>query len=561
MSPSISVRSLLRVLRALVRLTLVLGLAFGYGPRGFAQTGGADLRIVRVTAPAYVQVETSLVYVITVDNMGPDAANTVTVTDTLPSGVTLGTASASGGCGESGGVVTCSVGNLGFGGSATVRIAVTPRSAALPALPTPIVNTVTVAAVSPGDLHPENNGAMTRTTVYPPVDLSLTKTDTPDPVAAGGTLTYTLTVTNHGPVEARDVTVTDPLPPGVDFIPPATGCSYTSSDQTVRCSLSILANGARATFTIMVAVRPTTSGVISNTASVAGLGPDANPADNAPTQPTSVTTDADLAITKTDSPDPVYLATNLNYSITVVNNGPVTATNVMVTDNLPPTVSGQSWGFDRWRSAHPQRCDYSPDPMSHLGGTLTCIILDIAPSGNVVIALQVRPTVAGYTLTNTARVMGHESDPNPANNVATAATAVVPARVDLSLTKTSSVGKGVSGPGARIPITYTITVTNLGPSDATGVTVTDSLPRGLTFGSASFRSPLTAGSCRYSPPSVSGPIFPTVTCSIGNLAYRGRAQVTIMGTIPSLTTTITNTASVRANEMDPNLANNSGTSP
>ncbi len=563
MSPSIYVRSLLRVLRALVRLTLILGLAFGYGSLGFAQTSGADLRIVRVDAPMYVQVETSFVYTIIVDNNGPDDASSVTVTDTLPSGVMLGSASASptvGMCGETGGVVTCNVGNLRFGASATVRIAVTPLRAALPTLPTSITNRISVAAVSPGDLHPENNAATRSTTVYPPVDLSLTKTDTPDPVAAGGSLTYTLTVTNHGPVEARSVTVTDPLPPGVDF-GSATGCTYTSSDRTVHCTLLVLANRGSATFRIVVTVGPTTSGVISNTASVAGLGPDANPADNTATQPTSVTTDAELAITKTDLPDPVYLATNLTYTITVVNNGPVTATNVMVTDDLPSTVSERSVGFERWSRAHPQRCDYSPDPATHLGGSLTCTILDIAPDGNVVISLQVRPTVAGYTLTNTARVMGHESDPNPANNVATAATAVVPARVDLSLTKTSSAGKGVSGPGARIPITYTITVTNLGPSDATGVTVTDSLPRGLTFGSASFRSPLAAGLCRYSPPAVSGPIFPAVTCSIGNLAYTTSAQVTIMGTIPSLTTTITNTASVRGNEMDPDLTNNTRTAP
>lgn len=110
---------------------------------------------------------------------------------------------------------------------------------------------------------------------------------------------------------------------------------------------------------------------------------------------------------------------------------------------------------------------------------------------------------------------------------------------DLSITKTDSADPARAGRN----LTYTLSVTNNGPTAATGVTVTDNLPSGLSARSAS----ASQGSC-------SGTT--TVTCAIGNLAVGASATVTIV-VRPSAAGTITNTASVSGDQPDPNSANNS----
>ncbi|HKC88536.1 MAG TPA: SBBP repeat-containing protein, partial [Blastocatellia bacterium] len=114
---------------------------------------------------------------------------------------------------------------------------------------------------------------------------------------------------------------------------------------------------------------------------------------------------------------------------------------------------------------------------------------------------------------------------------------------DLAITKTAS----------RNPVlvnnnfSFTLTVTNNGPSPATGVTVSDQLPAGMTFVSAT-SSP---GSCANN--------AGTVTCAVGNLAAQGRATITLTVT-PTIATAITNTASVAGNERDGNQSNNQASS-
>src|SRR5207247_10148515 len=125
------------------------------------------------------------------------------------------------------------------------------------------------------------------------------------------------------------------------------------------------------------------------------------------------------------------------------------------------------------------------------------------------------------TINNTASVNGNQADPTPANNTASATTPVVPS-ADLVVTKTGPVTATVSS-----PLTYSIVARNNGPSPATGVTVSDTLPSGVSFVSASSSQ----GTCT----SASG----TVTCSVGNLASGASATITINATAPATAGTIT----------------------
>ncbi|TMK94334.1 MAG: DUF11 domain-containing protein, partial [Actinobacteria bacterium] len=122
----------------------------------------------------------------------------------------------------------------------------------------------------------------------PSADLSVTKTDSPDPVHVGQNLTYTIKVTNNGPDAATGVTATDPLPKntGNGTVSTTQGtCSI--SKATVSCSLGTIASGG--TVTITINVKPSSKGQITNTVSVSSASPpDPNTANNKATATTTV---------------------------------------------------------------------------------------------------------------------------------------------------------------------------------------------------------------------------------------------------------------------------------
>src|SRR6185436_19828745 len=119
--------------------------------------------------------------------------------------------SAVGSCSQSGGSVTCNIGNLEFGASVTITILVTPTSVGT------LNNTASVTAAE-NDPVTLNNTATASTTVVPKADLSLAKSASPNPVSVNSPLTYMVTVTNHGPSPATGVTIIDALPSSVNLV-------------------------------------------------------------------------------------------------------------------------------------------------------------------------------------------------------------------------------------------------------------------------------------------------------------------------------------------------------
>jgi uncharacterized repeat protein (TIGR01451 family) len=126
---------------------------------------------------------------------------------------------------------------------------------------------------------------------YGPTDMSITKTDSPDPVAPGGTLTYHMTVTNNGmptmPATTSGVTLTDVLPAGVTFVSATPSSGTCSGTSTVTCKLGIFPSGATATVDIVVTA-PNAAGTLTNTATVAAATTDPNLSNNTATQMTTV---------------------------------------------------------------------------------------------------------------------------------------------------------------------------------------------------------------------------------------------------------------------------------
>jgi uncharacterized repeat protein (TIGR01451 family) len=130
-------------------------------------------------------------------------------------------------------------------------------------------------------------------------DVSVAMTAAPSPVTQGANLTYTITVTNSGPLAATSVTMTDALPAGATFVSAVTSVGTCSGTTTVTCTLGTMNSAATATITLVVTA--TTSGTLTNTASVTSTTPDPNALNNSATSNTTVSGSQSFTLTVTES--------------------------------------------------------------------------------------------------------------------------------------------------------------------------------------------------------------------------------------------------------------------
>ena len=495
---------------------------------GFVPT--ADLKVDKTDDANPVIAGQTLTYTLTISNLSGVTATDVMATDPLPVGVTFQSATSSqGSVTQSNGVVTATLGTLAEGAVATVTIVVKVNVGT--------TGTITNDASVTGrelDLNLLNNTSQKSTLVITRADLEIVKTDDIDPITAGEFLTYTLAVTNHGPSNATGVTVTDSLPANVTFqSATTTQGTVTVTNGLLTANLSGLAVGNSATITVRVRVAPGTTTSLSNTGTVTGNETDPVPSNNQDTEPTVVITRTDLEIVKTDDVDPVTAGNLLTYTMVVTNHGPSDATGVSVSDPLPAGVTFVS-------------ATTSQGSIAVANGVLTGTLGNLANNGTATITVTVRVNASTTTnLNNTATVTGNQPDPTPSNNQDSEPTVVI-TRTDLGIVKSDDVDPVTAGN----LLTYTLVITNHGPSDATGVSVSDPLPAGVTFTSAT----TTQGSVTLANGVLTG--------NLGNLANNATATITVTVRVnSSTTTTLNNTATVAGRETDSNPANNQDSEP
>ncbi len=364
----------------------------------------------------------------------------------------------------------------------------------------------------------------------PQADLALGAGHSPDPAVAGGSLTYDFAVANHGPSDATGVLFTDTLPPGVTFISvaPSQG-RCTEASGTVTCDLASLPSGATATLAIQATVAPTATGVLSSVAGVTGVERDPNAANNTLTQALSVEAQADLSLDATLSPDSALAGRELTYEFLVANDGPSDATGAVLTVTLPSAASFIS------ASAIPGIC-------AQTNGVVACDLGSLARGSTATVTVRAAvPSSAREPFSSTASVRGNETDIDTGNNTVMKRTGV---RVEADLSLAASVSPDQVETGGNL--VYSIAVTNAGPSDATGLTLTDTLPAGAFIVSAR----VIGGDCSES----NG----VVTCDLDGLASGGAVVATIT-VRPEEKGTAANSISVSGRETDPDTANNSAT--
>jgi uncharacterized repeat protein (TIGR01451 family) len=515
--------------------------------------GSADMSITKSGA-ATATAGTNLTYTVTVSNAGPDSAVSATWQDTLPAALqfvslkqdTGPTASCTTPAAGSSGLVSCSLGTLPNAGSAQFTLVVRVRSSASGS----VSNTATVSVTDSVDPNGSNNSSTAMTTVTRSADLSATKS-APASVVAGTDLTYTVVVGSNGPSDATSVTLDDPLPAGTTFVsttePAGFSCTHPAvgAGGTVNCTASTLATGASRTFTIVVHVDPSSANgsTISNTATVSSSTPDPSSSNDFSTVGTTVGTSADLATTVTDESDPVSAVNNIVYTVTLANSGPSDAQTVGFTDQVP---SGTTFVSATQESGPTFTCTV---PASGGTGTVSCSIATLPAGATASFKITVAPGGSG-TISNSATATSTTSDPNSANNTDTESTTVTPA-ADLAVT----VGDAPDPVVAGTDLTYTIGLSNGGPSAADGVTLTDDVPAGTKFVSLSAPAGF---SCTTPAVGATG----TVSCTASSLAAGASPTVTLVVRVDqdrAQDSAISNTATAATTTSDPASGNNSAT--
>jgi uncharacterized repeat protein (TIGR01451 family) len=518
---------------------------------GIASSTQADLSVTNSGSPNPVSAGSNITYTQSVTNNGPASASTISFTDPIPANTTVVSLTGPSGwtCSATSTPPACTIATLAANTTANFTYVVTVSGTA--AAGSTIAQTDSVTS-STSDPNSTNNSATANVGVADSAGLSITNVANPVPVAAGNNIIYSQVVTNSGPSVASGASVTETIPPNTTFqsITYPTGWSCTTpavnGTGTITCTNPSLAKGS-GTFTVVLKVTAGTAAgtAINDTATVSSNTSDPNLANNTATAADVVATatESDLVVTNSASPTSVAAGSNVTYTQSVTNDGPAAATGASFTQTTPPNTTFQS-------ITPPAGWTCGTVPAVGGTGTITCTdpgTIAVNGTANFTLVLQVNSsTPSGTSITETDNATASNVVPNLTSNSANATVIVANANsADMAITKTGSPNPVTQG----TPLTYTLTVTNNGPATATTVTVTDTLPSSLTYLSSTV-TPSTQGTC-----SEAGG---TVTCQLGTMTNTATATISIL-TIPEQSGVISNTATVTADQTDPNSSNNSAT--
>ncbi len=509
----------------------------------------SEITVTKAVSSERVRVGDQVTFTVKASNsaLGPPVTGVV-LTDLLPSGLTLLSATPSAGTFDSTGLVW-NLGDLPGNGSATLALRVRVDQ------PGTFVNTATRTGGDQPEITPVNDGATATVIAGLGANVSVQKTIGSENAVPGLPATWTITVRNDGPSPLTGVAVADPVPApllsATWTCEAETGaaCSQPSGSGDVATSID-LAAGTGVIFTVTGTVRPDALGTITNAVSVTPpQGADPDPGDNTATVESTLVPAADLSITKT-GPTGAGPGATVTYAIAVSNGGPSTAVDVVVDD---PNPDGLAFVSNAGDCTTPFPCSLGTlapgesrtimasytvlDGVASVtnAATVASATLDPTP-GNAAAAVTTVIMVRNTTTTTTTSSTAPTATSTPVTTTTIGVGAPPPPgpQADLALTKTASPGHV----GVGETLTYMLVVTNAGPAPATSVTITDPLPGAVSFGSAS----ATQGTCAAS--------GATVACAVGDLAPGAAATATIVVTRTG-SASFTNTAAASAAETDP----------
>ena len=464
-----------------------------------------DLEIVKLVNATDVYVADTVEWTIIVKNKGPSAAYDVIAYDTLPEGVKLVEIPEN--CRLDGNKVIWTIGIV----PAYETISLTLLTQVLSEGNK--TNVVIVNSSTP-DSNESNNRANNTTNVHPICDLQITKLVNATNVYVDDVVKWTVVVVNNGPSTARDVVVKEFLPEGIDlFNVEASVGTYEDGIWTIGDLETDV------TVTLKLTTLVLTEGIKTNIVVVNSTTPDSNESNNKANNTTEVNPICDLKVSKAVNATHVNVTDLVEWTITVVNNGPSIARNVVAYDTLPSGVK---------LVEVPQHCIQD-------GNTVIWNIGDLDAGAPVSITLLTQILSEGIN-TNVVFVNSTTPDSNETNNKANNTTVADPV-CDLEIIKLVSVKKAYVGE----ELTWTIRVINHGPSAAEDVEVLEDIPSSLKL----IRYTATEGTFDKT----------TNIWTIGKLASDASATLTIVTEVLSVGN-ITNPVEVSTSTPDSNKSNN-----
>ncbi len=390
--------------------------------------------------------------------------------------------------------------------------------------------------------------------------VTVTQTAGPNPVASGGTITYTIVVKNTGGAKVDQVVMTDTVqgitnPDGQNSLQMTSSVgTCNQSGNTVTCNAGTLQGGQQWTVTIAGKVTQANGTTLNNTATVTGTK-------SAQTFSTSATISVPVSgatgggnlpdlLATVKGPNTTLPSSDTVYTVTLQNVGTAPASGVTATVTVPTSVT-----FVTATATNLLTCG-SPS-----SGTITCSGGAVSAGGSATIQVGVTAPNFATTVTVTAQAdpFNTIAESNEANNSGQATTQVgtTPPAGTLAIQKSDA-------PDPLAPyeqLTYTVTVTNTSTSRADYVTITDGT-QGLDASTVS-AAPVTTDAAGQKPASVPFTCTvsaPTVTCSSTKLQPGGKVVVTIRGTVIAVAgTTILNTATVNGNISNTGVTNTAST--
>ncbi len=384
-----------------------------------------------------------------------------------------------------------------------------------------LTNTAQIVGSDQSDSNTNNNQDSATLQSNPVADLEIIKDVYPTTVNLGEETVFTITVNNLGPNDTDNIIVSDILPDGLSYIT-AGGSTGTYNPTTGNWNIPQIINGGSATLELYVEVE--SNDPITNTAYISESNHYDPNTNNNEDSATVETTKADLSITKEASADVILLGEEINYLITINNDGPSTAEDIEVLDLLPPGL----------------------EYISHNAGngvynqaTGVWNVGDLENGQAWSLEITAYATNTGI-ITNTASVTNSSvPDLNDNNDTAFAEIEVMEPMANLALSKQSTGYEYVIGQ----EVEYIISLSNLGPQAATNVEILELLPPSLQFVASNTND----GSFNVN----------TGVWSIEEIAFGDIMYLNITATVqaPGLTT---NEVEIIASDLtDPNLDNNS----
>ncbi|MGV6852818.1 MAG: autotransporter domain-containing protein [bacterium] len=445
----------------------------------------ADLVLTKTSDLSSASVGDTIVYTFNIDNLGPGNGDAISLGDPLAAELTpqLPSSIPNWNCSvDISNSLSCSYTGLPIpsGGSSSLSIPMLVSSA-------PTGSSITnTASVSSDVLDPDtsnNDSTALVSFIGGGADFSLSKSASVASASLNDTFTYTLNVTNSGPLSSNSVTVTDNLPPELAF-QSFTGIDWNCSLATggvVSCNYlpTSFASGTSSSVDIQVLLVASPNGSqITNNASVnenTGIDPNTSN-NNASAVVNFIAAQSDLSIIQSSSVSSVGLGQSVVFTVDVSNAGPNDANNVQIVETLPDGMSligttGADWNCGAV-NAGVMLCDY-------VGSTsfiaTTSSSLDIQLIANTI--------PAGGVFVNGANVTSSTLDPDMSNNTSTQA-------VDLFV---NDFGIGITADRSIVTlqdqVTFSLEVSNnsgigVVTNGVSQIQVTDTLPSGLQFISA-----------------------------------------------------------------------------